>query len=110
MNLKISENYKHQIQKFMKISREKIIWKIAQKGIFVKRKKDGKISSEGLAVLGIPLQYKIPEWIIPYIDYATVINSVMAPFKSVTETFNIPSIDEGRTDRKSSGFSNIIRI
>lgn len=79
-------------------------------GIFVKRKKDGKISSEGLAVLGIPLQYKIPEWIIPYIDYATVINSVMAPFKSVTETFNIPSIDEGRTDRKSSGFSNIIRI
>lgn len=78
-------------------------------GIF-RKVKGGKDTCEGLAVLGIPLYERIPEWIIPYIDYTTVINSVMAPFKSVTETFNIPSIEEGVTTRKTAGFSNIIKI
>ena len=81
-----------------------------QTGIFVKQQKNGKPKCEGLSVIGIPLYEKIPEWVIPYVDYSTVINSVVAPFKSVTETFNMPSIEEGRTERKSTGFSNIIRI
>lgn len=79
-------------------------------GFFVKRTKDGKIKTEGLSVIGIPLNEKIPDWIIPHIDYSTVVNSVLAPFKSVTETFNIPSIEEGRTGRKTTGFTNIIRL
>ena len=79
-------------------------------GFFVKRTKDGKIKTEGLSVIGIPLNETIPDWIIPHIDYATVVNSVLAPFKSVTETFNIPSLDEGRTGRKTTGFTNIIRL
>ena len=79
-------------------------------GFFVKRGKDGKIKTEGLSVIGIPLNEKIPDWVIPHIDYSTVVNSVLAPFKSVTETFNIPSIDEGRTGRKTTGFTNIIRL
>ena len=79
-------------------------------GFFVKRTKDGKIKTEGLSVIGIPLNENIPAWLIPHIDYTTVVNSVLAPFKSVTETFNIPSIEEGRTGRKTTGFTNIIRL
>lgn len=80
-------------------------------GFFNKKAgKDGKIKREGLSVIGIPLHEKIPDWIIPYIDYQTVINSVLSPFKSVTDTFNLPSIEEGKTGRKTTGFSNIIRI
>ena len=82
-----------------------------QTGMFIKHnKKNGKVSVEGLSVLGIPRGQDIPEWIRPYIDYTTVINSVLAPFKSVTETFNMPSIEEGRTGKKTTGFSNIIKI
>ena len=80
-------------------------------GMFVKHnKKSGKTVIEGLSVLGIPSGQTIPDWIIPYIDYNTVINSVLAPFKSVTETFNMPSIEEGRTGKKTTGFSNIIKV
>ena len=79
--------------------------------MFIKHnKKNGKVSVEGLSVLGIPRGQDIPEWIRPYIDYTTVINSVLAPFKSVTETFNMPSIEEGRSGKKTTGFSNIIKI
>lgn len=82
-----------------------------QTGMFVKHnKKTGKTTIEGLSVLGIPRGQMIPDWIKPYIDYTTVINSVLAPFKSVTETFNMPSIEEGRTGKKTTGFSNIIKI
>ena len=82
-----------------------------QTGMFIKHnKKSGKTVVEGLSVLGIPRGQRIPEWITPYIDYNTVINSVLAPFKSVTETFNMPSIEEGRTGKKTTGFSNIIKI
>ena len=79
--------------------------------MFVKRNnKTGKFECRGLAVLVIPLHEQIPDWAIPYVDYTTVVNSVLAPFKSVTETFNLPSIEEGKTGRKSTGFTNIIRI
>ena len=82
-----------------------------QTGLFIKHnKKNGKTTVEGLSVLGIPRGQSIPEWIRPYIDYTTVINSVLAPFKSVTETFNMPSIEEGGTGKKTTGFSNIIKI
>lgn len=69
-----------------------------------------KYKTTGLSVIGIPMHEKIPEWVIPYIDYSTVINSVLAPFKSITETFGMPSIDEGPTDRKTTGFTNIVRL
>lgn len=81
------------------------------KGMFVKRSKStGKIEYRGLVALGIPLHEKIPDWAIDYIDYTTVINSVLAPFNSITETFNLPSIEEGKSGKKTTGFSNIIRI
>jgi hypothetical protein len=79
-------------------------------GIFRKKGTTDDKDCKGLAVVGIPLYEDIPKWLLPYIDYTTVINSVVAPFKSVTETFNMPSIEEGKTGRKTTGFSNIIRV
>lgn len=79
-------------------------------GFFVRTTKSGKVNCEGLSVIGIPLYEKIPDWIIPHIDFKTTVNSVLSPFKSVTETFNLPSIEEGPTGRKTTGFSGIIRI
>lgn len=78
-------------------------------GMFVKSVTDGE-KIEGLSVIAIPKTESIPDWLIPYIDYTTVINSVLAPFKSVTETFGLPSIEEGPTERRSVGFTNIVRI
>jgi hypothetical protein len=78
-------------------------------GMFVKTSSD-KEKIEGLSVIAIPSGNRIPDWIIPYIDYTTVVNAVLAPFKSVTETFGIPSIEEGPTGRKSVGFSNIVKL
>lgn len=78
-------------------------------GMFVKMVNDGE-KIEGLSVIAIPKTESIPEWLIPYIDYTTVINSVLAPFKSVTETFGLPSIEEGPTERRSVGFTNIVRL
>lgn len=78
-------------------------------GMFVKAVRDGE-KVEGLSVIAIPTNGEIPEWLKPYIDYTTVVNSVLAPFKSVTETFGLPSIEEGPTGRKSVGFSNIVKL
>jgi hypothetical protein len=77
--------------------------------MFIKTSSD-KEKIEGLSVIAIPNGNRIPDWIIPYIDYTTVVNAVLAPFKSVTETFGIPSIEEGPTGRKSVGFSNIVQL
>ena len=78
-------------------------------GMFVKVVNDGE-KIEGLSVIAIPKTESIPDWLLPYIDYTTVINSVLAPFKSVTETFGLPSIEEGPTERRSVGFTNIVRL
>lgn len=82
--------------------------------IFIKPKKDSKgVYSDvcdGLTVLSIPVGEKIPEWARPYIDKTTIINNVLSPFKSVTEIFNIPGIEEGPTGKKTVGMSNLIRL
>ena len=90
---------------------EKLVTKIYsdKTGMFVKTTSSGE-KIEGLSVIAIPQTEQIPEWLIPHIDYMTVINAVLAPFKSVTETFGLPSLQEGPTGRKSVGFSNIVRF
>ena len=52
----------------------------------------------------------IPEWALDFIDYNTMVNNILAPFNSVKEIFNLPTIDEGQTGRKSGGLSNIIKL
>lgn len=75
-------------------------------------KKTGEpvIKKTGLKVLAIPTNQDIPEWALDFIDYSTMINNILAPFKSVTELFNLPGVEEGKTGRKSTGISNIIRL
>lgn len=75
-------------------------------------KKTGEpiIKKTGMKVLAIPTNQEIPEWALDYIDYSTMVNNILAPFKSVTELFNLPGVEEGKTGRKSTGLSNIIRL
>lgn len=81
---------------------------------FVKKKKNHKGEYDdvcgGMNVLAIPPNDKIPEWVMDFIDYRTIVNNVLSPFKSVTEIFNMPGIDEGETGKKTTGLSNIIRL
>lgn len=84
-------------------------------GIFIKQKKDPKTKEMvpykiGVKVLAIPSTEKIPDWALPYIDYNTLVNNILGPFKSVLEIFNLPGVEEGKTGRKSTGLSNIIKL
>lgn len=83
-------------------------------GIFIKLKKNNKgqrvPTCTGMTILAIPTNEKIPEWAMDYIDYRTIVNTVLAPFKSVNEIFNLPGIEEGKTGRKTTGISNLIRL
>lgn len=73
-----------------------------------------EISNRGLQALAIPKTEKIPEWVLPYIDYTTLVNNILAPFMGVLDIFKIQKIEEGKTrkgtNRKTSGFSNIIKL
>lgn len=75
-----------------------------------------EINNKGMQIIAIPndTDTKIPEWLDPYIDYTTLVNNILAPFKSVWELFGIRSIEEGRAhkgvDRKTKGYSTIINF
>lgn len=83
-------------------------------GVFVSASKNGKKKSRGLQVLVIPNHAKIPEWCIPYIDINNMVNSTMAPFKSVMDLLHVQYASEGKTingiSRKSDGLTNIIKF
>ena len=68
----------------------------------------------GLQVLAIPSNAKIPEWAMPYIDYDTMVNTIIAPFKPVLEIFNAKFPEIGKTrngvNRKTATVSNIIKF
>lgn len=68
----------------------------------------------GLQVLAIPSNAKIPEWAMPYIDYDTMVNTIIAPFKPVLEIFHAKFPEIGKTrngvNRKSAALSNIIKF
>lgn len=84
-------------------------------GIFVtKTTSGGKISfkSKGMQVLAIPANGSIPDWVKPYIDYTSVIGSILSPFKSVTDLLKINCLPTGYKkngiNRESDMFTNII--
>lgn len=70
--------------------------------------------SRGLQVLAIPQTESIPKWVLPYIDYTTIIDNILSPFMPILEIFNSKPITVGKSvggvDRKTKGFSNIIKI
>lgn len=90
-------------------------------GIFVTEKKTStkkgiKVSRKerGLVVLCIPSNKEIPDWCKPYIDYKTMIDNILAPFKSVVEILGVQNITVGKTvngtARKSDKITNIVRF
>ena len=86
-------------------------------GIFVTYTEEkGKMvkKSRGLQVLAIPTNDVIPDWCKPYIDYTSMINNIVAPFKSVMELLKFQHTEEGKThngvSRKSDRLTNVIRI
>ena len=48
-------------------------------------------------ILCIPSNKEIPEWCKPYIDYKTMIDNILAPFKSVVEILGVQNISVGKT-------------
>ena len=76
--------------------------------------KNGKtsIKSKGFQVLAIPAYSRIPDWVKPYIDYNSMIGSILSPFKSVTDLLKINCVSTGYkkngVDRESEMFTNII--
>lgn len=71
-------------------------------------------SKRGLQVLAIPSNTKIPEWALDYVDYDTMVNTIIAPFKPVLEIFCTKFPEIGKTkngvNRKTSSLSNIIKF
>ena len=69
---------------------------------------------KGMQVISIPSNATIPEWLQPYIDYATMINNILAPFVPVLEIFKLQTIEEGKSkngvDRKTNAFTNVIKF
>ncbi len=72
------------------------------------------VKSKGMQVIAIPQTEKIPSWLLPYIDYTTIVDNILSPFMPVLEIFNTRPIVIGKSvggvDRKTKGFSNIIKI
>lgn len=86
-------------------------------GYFISKRHDGKRNIDvpyvrGLQCIAIPMNEEIPEWIRPYIDYRTMVNNIMGPYKSVMELLKMPYVSEGKTkngvSRKTKKLSNII--
>lgn len=92
-------------------------------GIFVTRKREvdkktgevkETVKSRGMQVLAIPSNAYIPDWAIDYIDYTTMINNIIAPFKSVLEILGVKLTSVGKTvngvNRKTEKLTNIVRF
>lgn len=68
---------------------------------------DKRISDKGLGVIAIPRNIdKIPDWIIPFIDYDTISYNVLNKFYPVLESLGLDTI---KTSKKEY-FSNILNI
>lgn len=91
-------------------------------GIFVsrttKKTKNGDlkcdVKSRGMQVLAIPAHELIPEWALEFIDYKTMVNNALSPYRPVLEVLGIPSASVGKTintvNRKSDKITNIVRF
>lgn len=79
-------------------------------GVFISKNSKGKEKIKGMQVLAIPSNDEIPQWALPYINYSSMINTIMSPFKGVLEIFKLPDMDEGKTGQKTKRISNIIKF
>ena len=68
---------------------------------------DKKIKEKGVKVIGLPRNVpKIPNWIIPFIDYNTIINNNLSTFHGVLDSLGIATIKTTEDEY----YSNILRI
>jgi hypothetical protein len=69
---------------------------------------------KGMQSIAIPSNSTIPEYLLPYVDYATMINTILAPFKPVLAILKAQTLDEGKTingtNRKTKAVTNIIKF
>lgn len=85
-------------------------------GIYITRKTvKGKVitNSKGMTYLAIRPNGSIPKWCTPYIDYTSLVNTILAPFNPILEIFGIPAFQEGKTTgnmKQTERFSNIIKF
>lgn len=73
-----------------------------------------KIREKGLQVIAIPGNVNIPEWCQEYIDMDVIVNSIVAQFKGVLDSFGVQVPKVGKmiksTNRQTNKFSNIVRF
>ena len=75
-------------------------------GIF--RNPDENIRKKGIGILAIPRNVdRIPEWVIPYINYNDVVNGNITKFHPILKSLGIEIISTESKAGKSY-FSNII--
>jgi len=66
-----------------------------------------KLVEKGVQIIAIPRSVEsIPEWLLPYIDYDTIVNDNISRFYSVLEALGVETIKA--SDKKY--FTNILRV
>ena len=72
---------------------------------------DVRIRNGGMKVICIPQNMdKIPEWILPIIDYNITISDIMASFGSIIDTLGIDKIKVNTPNGKAEVISSLIAI
>lgn len=73
-----------------------------------------KYTSKGIQAIVIPFGSRVPEYILPFCDVNSMINSIVSPMKSVLDIFNIPLQTEGKNrsvcNRQTSTITNILKF
>jgi hypothetical protein len=101
--VKVKLTNEKEVEKLKDVNKE--YYDIIMKNIF--GNKEPKISEKGVQVIAIPRNVDaIPEWIVPFIDYDTIVNDNISRFYSVLESLGLENI---RTSKKEY-FSNILTV
>ncbi len=73
-----------------------------------------KYTSKGIQAIVIPFGFHVPEYILPFCDVNSMINSIVSPMKSVLDIFNIPLQTEGKNrsvcNRQTSTITNVLKF
>lgn len=80
-------------------------YEIIKKNIF--GNKNSKVAEKGVQVIAIPrIVPRIPEWLMEFIDYETIINDNLSRFYSVLESLGVETIKAS----KKEYFTNILKV
>ena len=101
--VKLTLNEEKNLQKLKAINPE--IYAVIDKKIL--HHPNQKVAEKGLPVIAIPRNVeKIPDWMIPFIDYDTITYNVLSKFYPLLESLGLDTI---KTSKKEY-FSNILNI